>query len=85
MALHLVQPARCSNGGTPTDDCNHTASQIVSRPCRNGTSHWVRQCQICGDALGLWIKQNPLAPRDMPEWDEELQRLWRDRNQPRLL
>ena len=79
MTLHLVQPVRHSNG-----DCNHAASRIVTRPCRNGTNHWVRQCQICGAALGPWIKQNYLAPADMPRWNEALPRQWRDRGQLRL-
>jgi hypothetical protein len=68
-----------------SDDCSHPNAPIVTRTFRNGTNHWVRQCQTCGTALGPWIKQSRLAPREMPKWDEKLRRQWRDHNQPRLL
>ena len=77
-------PAQC-NGGVQSSECSHSNSLIVSRPCRNGTSHWVRQCQTCGSALGPWIKQNHLAPADMPQWNTDLQRRWHKRNQMELL
>ena len=62
-----------------------TQDLIVVRACRNGSTHWVRQCQVCGAALGPWIKQTHLAPADMPRWNEVLPRQWRDRGQLRLL
>jgi hypothetical protein len=89
MTLYLIRPVRCSNGGArqggQTGECSHPKDSIVTRTFSNNSLHWVRQCQVCGDALGPWIKQGPLAPREMPKWNEELQRQWRDRNQPRLL
>jgi hypothetical protein len=84
MTLHLVHPARCSNGGAPTGKCSHPKDLIVARTFRNGSTHWVRQCQTCGDPLGQWIKQSHLAPADMPRWNEELKRQRRDRGQLRL-